>query len=193
MQKLTAQERIQCRYIPAGFTAYKQDGDSVVYASPDHLHAIAYFGKSLKHAWYFRFANEAGFLDRVEKFFASVAAHRAHVAARKITRAGFQTALKTGDILVSSWGYDQTNIDFYQVVEVAGKQTVIVREIAGTVTETGFMQGSVIPRPGVWARDSLPMKKRAQSLAPGREYVKINECQTAYLWDGKPEHASWYA
>lgn len=33
-----------------------------------------------------------------------------------------------GDIFCSCWGYDQTNYDFYQVVEVKGKHTVIVQE-----------------------------------------------------------------
>ena len=32
-----------------------------------------------------------------------------------------------GDIFYSSWGYDQTNIDFYQVVELKGKHTLVLR------------------------------------------------------------------
>lgn len=36
---------------------------------------------------------------------------------------------KVGDILCASWGYDQTNIDWYEVVEVVGKSTVKIREI----------------------------------------------------------------
>jgi hypothetical protein len=37
---------------------------------------------------------------------------------------------KVGDILYSSWGYDQTNVDFYQVTKV-GDKSVWVRPIAG--------------------------------------------------------------
>lgn len=33
-----------------------------------------------------------------------------------------------GDIFYTSWGYDQTNIDFYQVVALRGKHTVVVRQ-----------------------------------------------------------------
>ena len=33
-----------------------------------------------------------------------------------------------GDIFYSSWGYDQTNIDFYQVVSLKGKHTLVLRK-----------------------------------------------------------------
>lgn len=32
-----------------------------------------------------------------------------------------------GDILYTSWGYDQTNITFYQVVKLKGKHTIVLR------------------------------------------------------------------
>jgi hypothetical protein len=38
--------------------------------------------------------------------------------------------LKVGDILVSVWGYDQTNADFYQVVKVNSRHYVTIRQIA---------------------------------------------------------------
>lgn len=37
--------------------------------------------------------------------------------------------VKVGDIFESSWGYDQTNINFFQVVALAGTQSVRVREV----------------------------------------------------------------
>ncbi|MCH7081146.1 hypothetical protein CI715_01990 [Shigella sonnei] len=37
--------------------------------------------------------------------------------------------VSVGDIFVSSWGYEQTNVTFYQVLSVHGKKTVTVREI----------------------------------------------------------------
>ena len=38
--------------------------------------------------------------------------------------------LQIGSILYTSWGYEQTNIDFYQVIELIGTSTVVLREIA---------------------------------------------------------------
>lgn len=37
--------------------------------------------------------------------------------------------VKVGDIFESSWGYEQTNVDFFQVVALAGKTSVRVREV----------------------------------------------------------------
>lgn len=41
---------------------------------------------------------------------------------------------QVGDVLYSSWGYEQTNINFYQVVKATDK-TVWVREISKQIEE----------------------------------------------------------
>ncbi|MCL2310945.1 MAG: hypothetical protein FWC41_00440 [Firmicutes bacterium] len=48
--------------------------------------------------------------------------------------------VEVGDIFYTSWGYDQTNVCFYQVVAVTSRMATI-REIRSKVTETEFMQG----------------------------------------------------
>jgi hypothetical protein len=50
-----------------------------------------------------------------------------------------EATVKVGDIFYCSWGYDQTNIDFYQVVELsASGKTAKLREIGKTfVNPTG--------------------------------------------------------
>ena len=57
-----------------------------------------------------------------------------------------RTALKVGDILYCTWGWEQTNVEFAQVVEVlpSGK-TCKVREICSRIEETGAMQGNAWP------------------------------------------------
>ena len=191
--QLTKLERVQSRFIPAGYTEYRRDGPSVVYASADHLHAIAYNGTSRKAVWYYRFLNEAGFLDRVDRFFASMKGHIDQVEKRRTERREFTTALKPGDILHTSWGYDQTNVDFYQVIQVCGKSTIIIREIASTLKETegGFMQGTRTALKDQFLKDEPELKKRVNAFQ-GREYVRMTSYSSAYLWDGKPEFCSWY-
>lgn len=59
----------------------------------------------------------------------------------------FVNPYKVGDILHSSWGYEQTNVEWFEVV-AAGQRSICVREIAGTQEETGFMSGYTRPKPG---------------------------------------------
>lgn len=37
--------------------------------------------------------------------------------------------VKVGDLFSATWGYDQTNVDFFQVVSLAGKCSVRVRQV----------------------------------------------------------------
>ena len=53
--------------------------------------------------------------------------------------------LEIGDVLYSSWGYDQTNIDYYQVVALIGKTMVSVRKIACESEQTEWEQGRSVP------------------------------------------------
>jgi hypothetical protein len=55
--------------------------------------------------------------------------------------------LKVGDVVRSSWGYDQTNVNHYQITKLIGKRTVEVRELVEHKESTGDMTGHVAP---VW-------------------------------------------
>ena len=46
-----------------------------------------------------------------------------------------------GDLFYVSWGYDQTNYTYYQVVGLRGKHTIVVRENMAHRASFGFMQG----------------------------------------------------
>lgn len=96
---------------------------------------------------------------------------------------------KPGDILYDSWGYEQTNVDFYEVVEVRTVSTIVIRQIAQNTEETSFMSGHTTPRPGEYI--SEPIKKRIQWY-DGKPYIK-SEFGCISKWDGKPVHCSWYA
>lgn len=66
-------------------------------------------------------------------------------------RARRETAhgLSVGDILFSSWGYDQTNVDFYEVVRVPSARSAVVRQIKQETTEnSSSMSGVTVPKPG---------------------------------------------
>lgn len=96
--------------------------------------------------------------------------------------------VKVGDIFVASWGYDQTNVDFYEVTGLTGA-SVRVREVAKDIdTKHSDRYGSdyVTPRKGNFIGGE--MTKRLQAGYQGTAAITINTVQSASLWDGTPEY-----
>ena len=120
--------------------------------------------------------------------------------------AQFVAALKVGDILYSSWGYDQTNIDFYEVTK-GGRagQMIELRELKTSSTpERGFMTADKVPvfGEGRFAEPSpnvigdttgVPFKRKLRTGYQGAPSVKIESYAYASPWDGTPKRYSWYA
>jgi hypothetical protein len=52
--------------------------------------------------------------------------------------------IEPGAIMVCSWGYDQTNVDYYMVTRVTAKSCWIL-PMSSHETETGFMSGRATP------------------------------------------------
>jgi hypothetical protein len=88
-----------------------------------------------------------------------------------------------GDILVASYGYDQTNVDFYEVVS-ARVAMATIRKISKRVSTRGEYDNQVMPNPGSFV--SGPKKVRVQKTGVGGYRVKVND-HHAYQWNGKPE------
>lgn len=114
-------------------------------------------------------------------------------AKRKADREFTVNPAKAGDILCNSWGYDQTNVDFYQVVAV-GNKTVRIAKIASQIVEgSGYSHGmacEVIAQPDKFIGEVVSKKVSKY----GDSYtVTLNDRHSADLWDGKPEYMSWYA
>lgn len=112
-------------------------------------------------------------------------------AEEKIKNDKLAAEVQVGDIFVCSWGYEQTNVNFYQVVENPTAKTVKVREIKGELIEDdgyGSMSGRVKPRPNVWAEEEVLTKRLAG------DSFKVNSYSHARKTDPSASHyRSWYA
>ena len=97
--------------------------------------------------------------------------------------------LSVGDIWYSMWGYDQTNVDWYEVTKVT-KCMVTLTPIASDKTETGFMQGTCTPKPGSYT--GKPIRRKFNKYGE-QMLVSVNSYANAYPWDGQPKHYSCYA
>ena len=161
------------------------DHDAVVYGYDvkDAPCAIAFHGKAQKPDWHYQFKNTE---QRDRKIQDLVDSRRAHAERKEKRKADKKKphGLKVGDILQSSWGYDQTNVDWYEVVAVRGAM-VDIQHVRSTVTEAGEGYDYVAPLPG--ERFGRIYSKRptfyGDTLA-----VKITSFASAYIWDGQPKH-----
>lgn len=93
-------------------------------------------------------------------------------------RKNFSNPYKVGDLLYSSWGYDQTNIDFYKVLAVSGKSIKIV-QVADKIVGTSGQDDLVVPTDKAIG---APMVRRVSTNG----YVKINSYASASFYAGKP-------
>ena len=89
-----------------------------------------------------------------------------------------------GDVLYNSWGYEQTNIDWYQVVEVKAK-SIVIRAVAKNFGATGWLQGRSQPRRNDFCGD--PMLKPLDENG----HVSMRH-GAATKWDGRAVHESSY-
>lgn len=94
--------------------------------------------------------------------------------------------VSVGSIFYSSWGYDQTNVSFYEVVGLT-PASVKIREVAKSYVEQNGPAGNkVIPQPGNYIGGE--MTKRLQNSGFRDAAITINSSETAWLWDGKPQY-----
>lgn len=116
------------------------------------------------------------------------------MASKEERAAAYMEQVHVGDFFYSSWGYEQTNIDFYQVTKKTAK-TVTLQPVSSIRLDTGNMTAQEMP-----ARDAfkgnvhVPAEgKRCKMLGYGSgPMVKVCDYEYAYLWDGKPKRSSSY-
>ena len=95
------------------------------------------------------------------------------------------TELEIGDILYSSWGYDQTNIDFFKVKKFVGKTMIELVPIESKIVESDSpYEDRVIP---YLVNEGKPFRRKIKGGdGEFKPYVSINSYSTAHHWEGRP-------
>jgi hypothetical protein len=166
------------------FVKVSHKGSSAVaylYAAANGEPAARLFcGKRGKPDSRYYYNSEAQRTREIEEYFANVQRVEDAKAAEKKAGHSFQI----GDIVYTSWGYDQTNIDFFQVVGVTAG-SVKMRAIAQEKTEEGWCRGKC-----------TPVKDRfiggVFTARVSGDFTRA-EGHTAFKWDGKPKSWTAYA
>ena len=160
--------------------AWEKDIDTPLKGKVTRFYAIAFAGKANKPLWNYVFNSEASRQKQIDD---TVAARRRlfeHKQKQQEERRSFRHGFQLGDILVASWGYDQTNVDFYQVTD-AGEKEIVLRAIGSKVVREERGADYVMPVPDKFIGPEL----RRRPTAYG---VKVTDVSRASKWDGKPQY-----
>ncbi len=147
----TQETRIQCRWIPAGAVerAHKL-GTVYVYTTPaGKPAAVAYRGTSQKSSWHHSFYGLNGQADaarekHITEWFADLEAAEAR-RAEQLAERKTPHSLKVGDVVVNSWGYDQTQADFHIVTKTTDHYVWLAEIASIQHSATTDMSGMMIP------------------------------------------------
>jgi len=143
-------------------------------------------GKRIKPNWHFLFRSEVDrskWIDETKKD-----AIKSHERRTELEKEWELEKVKfvSGVILYSSWGYDQTNIDFYQILDRRGCM-VTLQEIGQDRETTGFMSGDCTPDPA--QKIGKPFRKRISKYGT----INLTSFSSAWIWDGRKKGWSSYA
>lgn len=145
-------------------------------------------GKKKKPVRFYRFGVESLMIESLNDFVNMYQRIADESAAQRQKEKSFIHDLKVGDILYSSWGWEQTNIDFYQVITLRGKKSIVVKPInADRVYDNLSMTGTKTPRLNDFSSDET---KTGVFTLYG---LKIESYARAVKWDGEPKSYSSYA
>lgn len=129
------------------------------------LKALRYRWHSVKKCWY-GYSTEAEAIAAIEGTKPTTKPEAPKKATKSATVNKY--GVQVGDIFHSSWGYEQTNNDFFQVIELVGSSSVRVREVYPPIIETHAVSGMSEDRIYSISRDLLPP-------APSSVFIKDQE------------------
>jgi hypothetical protein len=156
-------------YIPKEATILQQDDNGIVYgyiSGKGKSAAIAFKGKAQNPAWHYTFVTPDHRQTYINEWFKNLKAHeefKADYRKRKQEAAANHT-IKQGDYFYTSWGYDQTNIDYLIVVSVTNK-TAVCKMVNAILVDSEAQQDVLIP--GDASGDTFRMKIDGQTTLCG--------------------------
>lgn len=182
-------------YIPKTATKITSKIDnSVAYMYNDSMgrpSAMAFFGNQRKPFFRYYYNSVEKRNEKLTAFFEMITANKERKTEARASRSA-PHSVKVGDMFYTSWGYEQTQVEFYQVVELVGKATVVIQELSAFTEKgnKGYDSDRVYAKKGSFASDKT-IRKRV-NMGSGSPSLKICDVITAWDWDGQSKHRSWY-
>jgi len=157
----------------------------------DHPAAMVFGGKRAKPDWFLRFQDVAARENRIRMWEQGQKERAAEQAKRRKARNSGHS-LKVGDVLNSSWGYDQTNVDFYQIVEVPSKCFVIARQIASKTVSDDGPSTRVAPVKDAFLTQHGRGEPKRYKAGPSNSIAVRSFCNASQTsWDSSHYETGW--
>ena len=112
--------------------------------------------------------------------------------------------IKVGDIFEMSWGYEQTNVDFFRVKELRGKTQVVLQEVVLRILEEDVINDMACDRKYDINNYAICEKsvhiddnekgciKTVKQFGNNTIYVNMTSYAHATLYKGEKVYESWY-
>ena len=172
----------------------------------DNLKSNGFRWHNVKKCWYNKISDSV--LSLVDKLSNGLEITTETTKAEKQPKkAKNKYGVKVGDVFVMSWGYEQTNLDFFVVVELVGSQSVRIKECVLKTTEESMyshgMARDVAFDPSDYAilessffckedQNGKGLLKRVCQMGDSI-YLNMTSYANAYPYKGEKLYNSWYA
>jgi len=164
-------------------------------SSKDKPILVVFRGKSSKPVANYFYNSHERREEAIKKYKETADWHEEYDLKKKAEKAARpKPQSKVGDIFVNSWGYEQTNVDYYQIIERPSAHFAIVKEIGAKMVEgsAGRDCCNMLPMKDVFLENGKEMRVKITNYGKGSESFKVNSYSSASLWKGEENYCSWY-
>ena len=159
----------------------------------ESIKAAGFRWHNLKKLWYAKQTPER--MALAEKLSGDTVPAVAAPAATATKEIVSKYGIKVGDILEDSWGYEQTNVEFYKVTKIISPCKIEIVEVGHTQLDAvSSMSCHVVPDVNreIGERIEKMVSQDSWEKQDGRYHVRINSSVSLTPWNGQPCYCSWY-
>lgn len=180
-----------------GYTEYKTEVKGIqIFISPDKRYSVFFLGKSRIYSKMRHYKSDyTGQLhmmleidQTIYQQFQINQKSETKKAEEKIQAQKYRAEIQIGDVFNTHWGYDNTYVDFFQVVGRKSASKVIVQQIAKETTQEHMFSAHVKPIPNQFIDDP-----KIVTINKYGNLVKVDDYEhNGYKTDITREHyTSW--
>lgn len=196
MRKITMPREFYIPKLPGTTKVEAKGCEAVAYvgrgerAGKPYFFAAVFYGKQARPIFYYTYRTEEARTKAVVEAFASRKLGEAYTAGRRAEKKAFKPTWAIGSIFRTSWGYEQTNVEYYELVALKGKTGTLRQIGAETVEKEMAMAGRCVPLPGQYCGEAFT--RRAQEGGFRIHQSAFASYMTPKIMAGVPVYESSY-